>query len=35
VEPVPDERNIKHKKLVALITALTRELESTIEEVEL
>jgi molecular chaperone GrpE (heat shock protein) len=34
VEPVPDSRNFKLKKQVKLTTALTKELESTTEEVE-
>jgi hypothetical protein len=34
VEPVQDEMNFKIKKQVALTTTLTKELDSTIEEVE-
>jgi hypothetical protein len=34
VEHVPDSRNFKLKKQVKLTTALTKELDSTIEEVE-
>jgi hypothetical protein len=34
VEPVPDSRNFKLKKQVKLTTALTKELDSTMEEVE-
>jgi gas vesicle protein len=34
VEPVPDSRNFKLKKQVDLTTALTKELDSTMEEVE-
>jgi hypothetical protein len=34
VEPVPDSRNFKLKKQVELTTALTKELDSTTEEVE-
>jgi DNA polymerase elongation subunit (family B) len=34
VESVPDSRNFKHKKQVELTTALTKELDSTMEEVE-
>jgi hypothetical protein len=34
VEPVPDLRNFKLKKQVELTTALPKELDSTIEEVE-
>jgi hypothetical protein len=34
VEPIPDSRNFKLKKQVELTTALTRELDSTTEEVE-
>jgi hypothetical protein len=34
VEPVPDSRNFKLKKQVDLITVLTKELDSTTEEVE-
>jgi hypothetical protein len=34
VEPVPDSRNIKLKKQVDLTTTLTKELDSTTEEVE-
>jgi hypothetical protein len=35
VEPVQDEMNFKLKKQVALTTTLTKELDSTTEEVEL
>jgi hypothetical protein len=34
VEPVPTPRNFKFKKQVDLTTALTKELDSTTEEVE-
>jgi anion-transporting ArsA/GET3 family ATPase len=34
VEPVQDEGNFKLKKQVALIATLTKELDSTMEEVE-
>jgi hypothetical protein len=34
VEPIPDSRNFKLKKQVELTTALTKELDSTTEEVE-
>jgi hypothetical protein len=34
VEPVPNSRNFKLKKQVELTTALTKELDSTLEEVE-
>jgi hypothetical protein len=34
VEPVPDPRNFKLKKQVGLTTVLTKELDSTTEEVE-
>jgi hypothetical protein len=34
VEPVQDEGNFKLKKQVALTATLTKELDSTIEEVE-
>jgi hypothetical protein len=34
VEPVQDEGNFKFKKQVALTVTLTKELDSTIEEVE-
>jgi hypothetical protein len=34
VEPVPDSRNFKLKKQVELTTVLTKELDSTMEEVE-
>jgi hypothetical protein len=34
VEPVPDPRNFKLKEQVKLTTALTKELDSTMEEVE-
>jgi hypothetical protein len=34
VEPVPDSQNFKLKKQVELTTALTKELDSTTEEVE-
>jgi hypothetical protein len=34
VEPVPDPRNFKLKKQVKLTTVLTKELDSTTEEVE-
>jgi hypothetical protein len=34
VEPVPDSRNFKLKKQVDLTTVLTKELDSTTEEVE-
>jgi hypothetical protein len=34
VEPVPDSRNFKLKKQVELTTALTKELDSSMEEVE-
>jgi hypothetical protein len=34
LEPVPDSRNLKLKKKVDLTTALTKELDSTTEEVE-
>jgi hypothetical protein len=34
VEPVPDSRNFKLKKQVELTTAITKELDSTMEEVE-
>jgi uncharacterized HAD superfamily protein len=35
VEPIQDERNFKLKKQVALTATLTKELDSTTEEVEL
>jgi hypothetical protein len=34
VEPIPDSRNLKLKKQVDLTAALTKELDSTIGEVE-
>jgi hypothetical protein len=34
VESVPDSRNFKLKKQVKLTTTLTKELDSTMEEVE-
>jgi hypothetical protein len=34
VEPIPDSRNFKLKKQVDLTTALTKELDSTTEEVK-
>jgi hypothetical protein len=34
VEPVPDSRNFKLKKQVELTTVITKELDSTMEEVE-